>query len=326
MSENPNKALGRWKRLRSSSGFRNAMLFLVFLAMSTVFWLMMALNDSAQQNFNVRIQVVNLPDSVTFISDVPAKMHVTVRDKGTNLWRNGFLKNPTLTINFKEYAQDGLLRFTTADMQSSLKTAFGTTAIITSSSLDSLRLYYTTNPGKKVPIVVDAKVYPALGFTLEGSVKASPSNVYVYGEKSVLDTIRMVKTDFVELRDLTETTESQIKLRKIKGARVLPSSVSLTVPIEPLVRKEAMITITPVNVPDDETLLLFPSKVPVEYYVAMSRLGDNDDNAIELTADYNDILNSLSSSKLHVEVKKYPDRLKNLTLKSDSVEYAVVKD
>ena len=57
----------------------------------------------------------------------------------------------------------------------------------------------------------------------------------------------------------------------------------------------------------------------------MSRLSDNDDDDIELQVDYNDIARS-SSSRLHVETVRFPDRLRNVNLKSDSVEYTIVKN
>lgn len=301
------------------------MLFLVFVLVSAVFWFILALNDSAQDHFNVNLRIVNQPDSVTFISDVPDKIHVMVSDKGTSLWRNGYLKHPTINVDFKEYSNDGVLRYSYNDLISSLRETFGGSALITSVSLDSLQLFYTTNPAKKVPVLVECQVYPASGWTMEGSVKAAPSSVYVYGSKSVLDTIHYVRTEVMTLRDLSETTEREVKLQRIKDARAIPSKVNIKVPIEPLVRKQAMISVDSKNVPDGEELLIFPSKVPVEYYVAMSRLNDDEDNNIHLEVDFEDIA-KYNGSKLHVTIKNYPDRLKNLTLKTDSVEYAVIKD
>lgn len=301
------------------------MLFLVFVCVSALFWFILALNDSAQDHFSVNVKIVNKPDSVTFISEVPEKIHVSVSDKGSHLWRNGYLKHPALNIDFKEYSSDGILRYSYNDLIGSLKETFGGAATITSVSLDSLQLIYTTNPGKKVPILVDCNVIPASGSTLEGSVKASPASVYVYGSNEYLDTIHYVRTDPVTLRDISETTEMEVKLQKIRGARAIPAKVVLTVPIEPLVRKQALVTVEAVNVPKGEELLLFPSKVPVEYYVAMSRLNDDEDHNIHLLVDYDDIPYS-KDGKLKVETSKFPDRLKNLSVKTDSVEYAVIRD
>lgn len=301
------------------------MLFLVFVCVSAVFWFILALNDSAQDNFNVNLRIVNQPDSVTFISDVPERLHVSVSDKGTSLWRNGYLKHPTINIDFKEYSSDGVLRYSYNDLISSLRHAFGGAATITSVSLDSLQLFYTTNPGKKVPILVNCQIYPSSGSTLQGNIKATPGSVYIYGSKEVIDTINYVSTEPLVLRNLSETTTMDVKIQKIRNARALPSKVELTVPIEPLVKKQAMVTVEAVNVPEGEELLLFPSKVPVEYYVAMSRLNDDEDKNIHLIVNYDDISGS-QESKLSVAISKYPDRLKNLMLKTDSIEYAIIKD
>lgn len=315
----------KWKELRGSSSFHNVMLFLEFVAISALFWLILALNDSAQSNFYVKVQITNVPDTVTFISDIPQRFHVSVRDKGTNLWRNGFLRRPTVSINFKEYGDNDVLRFTHNDILASLKSVFGTSAQITALSIDSIHLDYTTNKGKRIPVVVDSRVFPASGSTMEGDIRSVPSNVLVYGDQSVIDTIHKVVTERIDLKNVSETTEIEVELRKVKGARILPSQVKVIVPIEPLVKKEAMITITPINVPHGESLLLFPSKVPVEYYVAMSRLGDDDDDSIELVVDY-DKINSMKTDRLHVELARYPERLLNLALKTDSVEYTIVKN
>ncbi len=314
----------KWKRLKHTSAFHDLVLFLVFVAISTFFWIILALNDNAQGSYNVKVAINNCPDSVTFISDIPEKLHVTVRDKGTSIWRNHY-RHPTMNINFKEYADAGELRYSQNDIITSLKSIFGPSAQIVSISLDSLYLEYTSNKGKRVPVVVDADVSAASGSIIEGFTKASPSNVLVYGDQKVLDTIHKVRTERLILSDLSENTTVEVHLRKISDARILPSKVNVTVPVEPLVKKKASITITPVNVPHGESLLLFPSKVPVEYYVAMSRLNDDDDPEIELEVDFKAIPPS-HNGKLHVRVARYPDRLKNLSLINDSVEFTIVKN
>ena len=325
MSRRTEAAKEKWKTLKSTSGFKDSMLFLVFVGVAAVFWFILALNDSAQNHFNVRLHIVNTPDSVTFISDVPDRIGVTVNDKGTSLWRNGYLKNPTININFKEYASKGVLRYSFSDLQSAIKETFGGEAQVSSLSIDSLQLIYTTNPGKKVPVFINCHAYPASGSTIEGNIKASPGSVYVYGSREVVDTINYISTEEITLRNLTETTVLEAKIQQVKDARAMPSKITLTVPVEPLVRKEAMISVEAKNVPEGEQLLLFPTKIPVEYYVAMSRLSDDEDDNIELVVDYSDIPTS-KSGKLKVETLSYPERLKNLKLRSDSVEYAVVRD
>ena len=314
----------KWRRLRKTSTFHDIVLFFVFVAVATLFWVILALNDNAQDSINVKVAINNCPDSVTFISDIPEKLHVTVRDKGTNLWRNHY-RHPTMGINFKEFASKGILHYSKNDIVASLKTIFGSGAQIVSISQDSIHLAYTTNKGRRVPVVVNGDATAASGSVIEGRMRPRPSNVLVYGDIELTDTIHKVYTEPLMLAELSETTTVEVKIRKIPGVRIMPSVVSVTVPVEPLVKKEALITITPVNVPRGKSLLLFPSKVPVEYYVAMSRLDDDDDPSIEVYADYNSI-NDASDGKINVRVVRYPERLKNLSLKSDSVEFTVVRN
>ena len=75
----------KWQNLRNSRGFHNVALYLVFVVIASLFWLVMWLNDSIQETFDVRLRIYNVPDSVTFIDNPPAGLHVTVRDKGTSL-------------------------------------------------------------------------------------------------------------------------------------------------------------------------------------------------------------------------------------------------
>lgn len=324
MSERIDKVREKWRNLKGTSTFHDTVLFLVFVAVATLFWIILALNDSAQDSFNVKVSIVNCPDTVTFISDIPEKIHVTVRDKGTTLWRNHY-RHPSINVNFKDYASKGILNFSHNDLQTALKSVFGSGAQIISLSVDSIYLDYTTAKGRRIPIVIDASATTTSGNVIEGNPKAKPSYVLVYGEKRITDTIHKVYTEAVRLTDLSETTSVTTRLRRIEGVRIIPSSVMLTFPVERLVRKETPVSIDVVNVPKGESLLLFPSKVPVEYYVAMSRLGDDDDRSIRLTVDYNSIEKE-KGSKLPVRITSYPEHLLNFSLKTDSVEFTIVRN
>ena len=147
----------RWQKLRSSRGFRNVLLYLVFVAIAGSFWLIMSLNDNSQKTFAVQLRLYNVPDSITFIEDLPTRLHVTVRDRGTSLRR------PTLEINFREYADRGVFRYSAADLYSTLRHTFGASAQVTSVSIDSLHCTYTSLPGRRVPLRVLCDVTAAPG-------------------------------------------------------------------------------------------------------------------------------------------------------------------
>lgn len=312
-----------WRRFKTSSQFHNALMFLVFVAIATVFWFIIALNDNITETFRVRFNIQGVPDSVTFITDPPADLHVTVRDKGTNILRSGVIKNPTVDVSFRDYARDGVFRLSAADLAAELKSDLGGAATITSASIDSIRLYYTLSPGKRVPVIVQADVSAASGYIIPGAPAPMTRQVRVYSYKDEVDTVHSVRTQLLVRNGLSQTSVFDVKLVPVPHVKIVPSQVQVRVPVEPLVHKEAFVNVEVENLPQGESLLLFPNKVPVSFYVPMSHFND-EYFPMRVVADYNET-RVTSGSRISVHVSDHVDNLVNVELKADSVEYTLVK-
>ncbi len=313
----------KWHGMRASAGFHNFVLFLAFVAVSAFFWLVMSLNDNVTQTFDVDLKVENVPDSVTFINDPPATFHVTLRDKGTNILRSGILSNPRVGLNFRDYAENGIFRVTKTDINSAVKGTFGNSAQITAVSLDSLLLYYTTDKGRRVPVVVGADVSAAPGMVISEDPKPLQRFALIYSYSEDIDTITRVYTQPITRRNLSETTEVEVSMRPIPKVKIVPSEVKVKIPVEPLVKKESMTTVSALNVPEGESLLLFPNRVQVVYYVPMS-LFNSDLVPVEVTVDYRDIY-KYQGDRLPVSIHSAADYVESPRMFTDSVEYTLVK-
>ena len=71
----------------SSARGKEVLLFMLFLLISYVFWLLLTLNNEVQEDMDVPVELVDVPDSVTIITDVPQVIKVSVRDKGSSLMK-----------------------------------------------------------------------------------------------------------------------------------------------------------------------------------------------------------------------------------------------
>ena len=281
--------IGDWcKRLRKSSRFRSILIFAVFVGIAALFWLILTLNESVQDGCIVNVKISNKPDSITFISNVPKTIHVEVRDKGSSLMRSMWMKTPSVSLNFRELAENGQMICSRSDIMLALKETFGSSATIVSSSVDSLRLIYTDRPGKSLPVVAEVKASAKAGFIVYGHPESDPPRVTAYGPREIIDTLHRVFTKSYVEQDLSETKSFLSDLKSIPGVRLIPSSVNVKVNVEPLVAKEDIVAVVAENVPQDENLLLFPSKVRVSYYVPMSDFSD-EKRAVRVVVDYNDL-------------------------------------
>ena len=314
----------KWRRVRASKGFHSAIVFLAFVAVSTIFWFILAMNDSVTKTFDVDLKIVNVPDSVTFITDPPKNIHVTLRDKGTTMFRSGVMRHPQIIINFRDFASDTYFRYSRTDLDAAIKAVFGGAAQIGSVSVDSLSLRYTTAKGHRVPIVVRSDVSAAAGYVIDGIPEPVQRSVRIYSVSNSIDTINRIYTEKIVKRNMSETTEVEVPLSPIPGVKIVPSKIKIRIEVDPLVKKDAMATVKALNVPAGMTLLLFPAVVPVSYYVPMSHFNDHD-IPVKVTVNYDDVERT-PVSRIPLSISTTESYVASPHLGQSDVEYTLVKD
>lgn len=327
MGDSPNPKLKEQiKRIiRSAGKFKNLWQYLMFVALAGLFWFIMALNDNTQSDFQVKVEIVDVPDSITFITDPPVTINVTVHNKGTMLLRRKLLGTPVIKIPFSEFASHNKLLVTPSAMMNRLRSIFGESAGISINSADSISVQYSTRPGKTVPVRVNYDVTAALGKVVNGSPKLNVRDVRIFSVDDIIDTIMYVSTMPIVRRNLSESLKMRVNLKPIKGVKIEPSYVDVTIPIEPLENRKIFVPVIATGVPAGETLSLFPPKVEVAYLVPMSMSEDMSASSFTVIADYADIAPG-TSSKIKVKMGKIPEGVENATLEVDSIDYTIIRE
>ena len=65
-----------------SSVNKEFLIFLFFLFLSSVFWLMMTLNETYEKEISVPVRLVGVPKNAVLTTEMEDTVRVTVRDKG----------------------------------------------------------------------------------------------------------------------------------------------------------------------------------------------------------------------------------------------------
>ena len=300
----------------------NFLLFIPFLAISGVFWLVLALSDEVQKEYIIPVEFVNVPDSVTFISDPSTSLRISVRDKGSRLLSRVFSGKKTLKLDFRRFARDGVLRVTPSALQSYVKDFFEGYGQLLSISPDSLYGEYTVAAGRDIPVKVVADIIPKLGKTIGGSITVTPAVVKVYSRSSQIDTLQYVYTEPVVRRDVNDPIRLNVSLKPMPGFRMVPSEVTVDIPIEPLETRTDIVTIGMTNVPLTESLMVFPRTVKVTYLVPLST-PDISENDFKVMVDYDDV-DRYAGQNVPLHLTGAPGNVLNVQLERDSVEYTVI--
>ena len=251
---------------------RNALTFFVFLLISTVFWFLMALNDEVQRDFRVPVALVDFPENVTIISGATASVNVTVKDKESSLMKFAWGGRPLLRLHYDEFLKSGehSLVFSVNQLNSAVRGVFGPTATILAVRPDSLRLEYTGNPGVRTRVRMDVDAHTQPQCVRYGAITMSPDSVMLFSNSNELYAVGELRTAPVVLRDLADTTVVEARLVVPEGMRAIPSTVRLTIPVEPLVSKTRRGELQVADAPSGHRLVPFPSVVEVSFLMPKS--------------------------------------------------------
>ncbi|MDE5749284.1 MAG: hypothetical protein K2H87_00775, partial [Duncaniella sp.] len=158
--------------LRSNRG-KDVLLYLMFVAVAFVFWMFLALDAERQRDFDVPLELTDVPDSVTLITMPPTQLSVSVKGKDSQLLRFMWGKPAPVKFKWDEYSADNLTVVTHNRLDTRLRDYFGSNVQIVSFRPDSIAIPYTSLPGVRVKLTVQADIRPNMQYILSGPVRAN---------------------------------------------------------------------------------------------------------------------------------------------------------
>ncbi len=309
--------------LHKKMSSKETFLFLAFVVIAALFWVLLSFNNNMTHDVTINV-VVKKPNNVTLINDVPSKITVTVKDRGLSFLKSFFKSTPTIELDFNKFVNEknATMEVAPGQLNNEVRRALNSNATIIKILPESIVSKYTTLPGKKVPVNWEdniKNIIPDKQFVINPDmIKTNPDSVVVYAlDQSTLLKINEVDISTVEVAKLTSTFTKDVTLKGINNVKIVPDRVQLTVPVEPLIRKDYNASISVRNQPYDVKVLVFPPSVDVTFLVPQSHYRD----PVNLTVivDYNDI--DQNHNKVNIKLGEVSGNYTNVTLPIDSVSY-----
>jgi len=185
---------------------------------------------------------------------------------------------------------------------------------------DSILIQYEKLGVKSVPIKLISKIELANQYMLSNNIQLDPDIVTVFGPKRVLDTIKFVRTDLLELKNLNDTSYFRCKLKPIKSVRFSVKHTKVSVFIEPFTERKVQIPVTAVNCPEHMSIRTFPTFVNATYTVGLSQFYTLAPKDIEVYLDFNDLKLSKQSKQI-LKVKNNTTHISNIRISPLEVEF-----
>lgn len=318
----------KFMRVRNSrSRSRSIVLYLCFVAISTVLWCFVTFNNTITMEMEIPVTVTSTPTDVHFITPVPDTLTITVSARGTTFLKYFFMPTPTLKLPFSEFSDgNGIFRIDAAQLKKAIGKILTQSTTVHNVLPGELSARYTDLPGKLVPVILDMDVEAAPFYALTGVVDRSQDSVLVYSDSKTLREISEVYTYHFREVGLTDTLTRKVTLAPIKGAVIEPRSIEVTIPVERMLTKTQKVQISVRNAPDDVHVVVFPSTVNATFRVPLSYFNNRSNNTvITAVVDYNSINLSTPGNKVELFVGECPGAFEDVKLALDSVEYIIEK-
>ena len=302
---------------------REFLIFLFFLFLSGAFWLLMALNETYEKEIEIPVQLVEIPKNVVLTSDTTTIVRVTVRDKGFSLlaYLYGNKINP-ISVKFKNYAKKtGVGVIPQAELQKIMSRQLFSSSAILSMKPDKYEYFFNYGLKKRMPVKLIGKIIPGQSYYLS-KITFSPDSVDIYASREMLDSIKHVNTEPLNIRNLTDTVIKDVALYRIKGVKYVPEKVKVSICPDILTEEKCEVPIEAVNMPEGKILRTFPSRVTVTFTVGASLFRTISPERFKVVVDYNELM-AEPSDKCNIYLRSVPHGVRNARLSVAQVDYLI---
>ncbi len=300
--------------------------FLIFLLISTIFWVVISLNRQYENIYTFPIKYCHIPEGMEYSADMTSDIEVKLKDKGGVLLTQVGTRHDSLIFDFTKHTEigkaDKILLPTSTTFEKQLK------AIIPSST--QIIEYYPSEiiiekgalKSKTVPIALSEDITCDGGFCLGGEIQIRPEKAKIYASQDIIDDIDTIYTELIEKHNLTDTLTTTVKLILPEKCKSNVQDVEVFIPVEITVEGSTTVPVSVINVPPHYHIKTIPQEVTVKYNIGRSKYNKISSSDFKVTLDYNDIIDSHSKLQF-VEIKKAPKSVLNCKLSPESVEYIV---
>ena len=294
------------------------LIFLFFLALSGAFWLLMTLNETMEREFKIPMRLSGVPRNAVITGELPDTVRVTVRDKGFTLVTYDFRP---LVFRFSNYADEdeGKGMIPLADVQKQVLSQMYGSSKLLQVKPGAFDFYFTYGTSKKVPVVFRGKITTNKSYYL-AHTEFYPSMVTVYANKQQLDKLQTVEIEPFNYRNLQDTIRQAVKIRKIRGVKIVPPTVRLSVYPDVLTEEAIEVPITAINMPPGMVLRTFPSKVTVRFTIGASLFRTIKPSLFKVVVDYEELAAN-PSDKCTLQLRSVPHSVSKASLEIERVDY-----
>ena len=302
---------------------REFFIFLFFFLVAGGFWLLQTLNNDYETEFSVPVRLRKVPDNIILTSEPSSKLHIRVKDKGTVLLNYMLGKSfYPVTIDFTEYLnEDSHVKVPSSRFMNEVMGQMKASTQLLSIDPDTLEYIYSTGVSKRIPVRLNGSLKTDRQYFFSDTL-FQPDSVIAYAPAFMLDTIDAAYTQYITLKNVSDTVHQQLLLQFQHGVKLVPSSIQMVLPVDIYTEKTVEVPLQGVDFPIGKTLRAFPSKVQITFQVGVSRFREITADDFHIGVSYEE-LQRLGTNKYTVRLQSIPQGVSHVRINPEQVDFLI---
>ncbi len=300
-------------------------LFLLFLALSSLFWFLSKLAKEYSSTKILKLNFVSAPKDKIIYDANTKEIELVIKGSGFDLFGLSFVRKAKIDLSKLKQKNRNEASITSQDFKASLQEQLGSTIEIVNVSPNVLVFKIGTLNSKKIPVKPNVKISYQSGYYLTEEIKITPKTILVTGEQKVLDTINVITTSELVLKDVNSNFEKKMPIIKVKNSSVSydASKVKIIGKVEKITEGHIELPITIIN-NKGVHVKTFTEKITAKYKVSLKNYDKVIASDFKIVCDYSETKKD-SLDYLIPKLKKQSIYVTDIVLSPNKIEYLILK-
>lgn len=234
-------------------------IFIASVVFSIILWGSISLSDSYYTYVDVKLALTNFPSGYTTGSSLPENIKLRVKGQGWRLLSLNVGPDGKFTVSVgNDSGPKTISLYNYLESNRWLISDVETISI----QPDSISFYVEKIISKKLSVEPNLDFEFKPGYGIASDVKVTPDSVEVFGPKSYLKKMKVIKTELISLTSLDAKVETEVSLLNLSGFNYSTDNINVVIDVQKIVDKEFNnIDVEVKGIPHGKEVVLLPNKI-----------------------------------------------------------------
>ena len=298
--------------------------FLLFFALSSLFWIITKLSNSYSSSVNFEVKFIGVPKLVILDPNIKESIKADITASGFQLLIYHFFKK-TISVKLDNANfSDNLVEIDLVDQKLVLQQQLYQNVKLNLISPTKLNFPFSALKRKKIPLIPPSKVDFKPGYDSAGDWGVEPDSVWVFGPSQKIDTLNKFIIPNLSKENIDEDIYEVVNIVSWNQIQFETNKILIKLPVKRFTEKSLETFINIKNLPDSLAIKLFPQSLSVTFLVLMEKAESIKSGDFKFTCDFEKShLNTKNSMDVFLEMK--PEGVRNIRWIPKEVDYLIRK-